>query len=275
MRTRAIPAAVLAAMTVVTLAPTATAASSPGEASPLDFAAALDVPDGTIYSARLRGAPEAAAVAGEALGTFPRTGDDYVILSTGVAADVPGGDPVDDLSTELGDARGADGNDLSQLSLTLVPPAGARCLALDYQLLSEEYPEFLDGEYNDVFTAELGRSDVTVAGDRIEAPRSFAVDPDGEIATVGTVLGFGRATDTGMDGTTVALEAHTRFVAGAEDGRFTLVLSVQDIGDSVYDTAVLLDSFRWLYGDMCAATPLERSPGGSGLDLFMPFQIVE
>ena len=82
----------------------------------------------------------------------------------------------------------------------------------------------------------------------------FAYDSDGNFVSINTVLGFQDASGTRMDGTTAPLVAVTPIETDIDTGRVTVFLSIQDIGDSIYDSAVLVDNFRWLYGSNCERT---------------------
>ncbi|MEV8359740.1 choice-of-anchor L domain-containing protein [Microbacterium sp. NPDC076895] len=235
-------------------------------AAPSGFSDAMDVPGGDVWSVTTAGSANAVAVSSAPFASFPRAGGSYVVLSTGNAADVVGGSPDTFLSTELGAASGADGNDLSQLLLELTPPAEATCLAVDFQFLSEEYPEYVGSEYNDIFTAELGESHFEFEGSQVIARNNFAYDSDGNFISINTVLGFHDATGTAMDGTTDPLVAVTPLETDINTGRVTAIFSIQDIGDSIYDSAVLLDNFRWLYGENCERTVASLSDSdGDGL----------
>lgn len=228
--------------------------ASTASAAPTSLTDALDVAGADVYSSTTIGAATAITTSSVPFGSFPRTGSDYIVMSTGNAAEVIGGDPSEFISTSLGAGGGADGNDLTQLSIELTPSAGATCLAFDFQFLSEEYPEYVGSRYNDIFTAELSQSRFDTDGSQVVAPNNFAYDSGGNFISINTVLGFHPATDTRMDGTTDPLVAVSPIEKDLETGRTTVVLSIQDIGDSVYDSAVLLDNFRWLYGSNCERT---------------------
>ena len=99
-----------------------------------------------------------------ALAGFPTDGSTFAILTNGSAdaADGPNGneddlpDISDDVSTNLGGATTRGGAfDATVLRVGVTVPAGANCLSVDFRFLSEEYPEFLQGMFNDSFLAEL------------------------------------------------------------------------------------------------------------------------
>ncbi len=214
------------------------------------IAAALDL--GPYVSATLGADSSSVLVSSTTIGSFPRAGGSYLILSTGDASAVVGGSPGEFISTDLPFAnQGADGNDLTSVRFEVTPPAAATCMAFDFQFMSEEYPEYIGVQFNDIFTAELNESEFFMsAGSQVAAPNNFAYDTDGNFISVNTVLGFAPATGTRMDGSTEALVAVSK-IEKNNAGNATLILSIQDVGDSVYDSAVLLDNFRWLYGNNC------------------------
>ena len=149
------------------------------EASPVD---ALDIDPATVLGHTVNADPASVLATGTALGGFPTQGSDYLILSTGQADSVAGGDPSEFISTDLASAAaGADGNDLTQLRVRLKPPGKATCIAFDFRFLSEEYPEYVGSAYNDIFTAELNESLFTVDGNQVVAPNNFAFDSEGAV----------------------------------------------------------------------------------------------
>lgn len=220
-----------------------------------DMAAAVGVDPAHLVDASWAGSAAGFFSARARFSAFPREGESYLVLSTGDAARVLGGTRSELLSTVLGNRLGADRNDLTQVTLELVPPPAARCLAFDFLFLSEGYPEYVGSRYNDVFTAELGESFFTMHGSQVVAPHNVAYDGAGNLISVNTVLGLTTAPDgTRMDGATAPLVAVAPVQPDLESGTVTLILSVQDIGDSVVDSAVLVDDLRWLQGEHCART---------------------
>ena len=120
---------------------------------------------------------------------FPTMGSDYFVMSTGAES----------TTTVLDGLNTAEGQDLVQTVLVLQPPAGASCLAFDFAFYSEEFPEFVGSQYNDVFIAEIGQSNFQQVNDQIIAPNNFAFDTEGNVVSVNTVFGV---TAANADGTT-------------------------------------------------------------------------
>ena len=223
---------------------------------------ALDIDASTVDAASSVGDPAGIAVAGTALGGLPTGGSDYLVLSTGNAGALAGSAGTF-ASTDLAGAGGADGNDLTQVRLDLTPPGTATCIGFDFAFLSEEYPEWVGFAYNDIFTAELNESSFSIIGNnQVVAPHNFAYDSAGNAVSVNTVFGMAELAGTTMDGATPLLSA-TSPVEKRLDGTMSLILSIQDLGDSIYDSVVLVDNLRWLYGANCTTgvTPLADADG--------------
>lgn len=180
---------------------------------------------------------------------FPISGNTYAVISTGNAADAPKPNTEGSLSTELDGLNNEQGNDLVQLSVTLKVPPGTQGWLVDWKFLSEEFPEWVGSQYNDAFLIETPFSEFQISGfATIEAPNNVALDPDGELVCVNTVGVVGmsawNALGTTYDGATATLTAGAPVPAGAEI--ITIVFSVTDLGDSIYDTTVFLDNFRFI-----------------------------
>ncbi len=190
------------------------------------------------------GTPNAVADSGTALGGFPRAGDTYAILTSGDAnlAD----DPNDSGSTgaDIGgdNVRGDTDLDVTILKIDLDVPAGRNCLSLDFRFLSDEFPEFVDSQYNDAFIAELDTSSWSTSGSDITAPDNFAFDPDGNVISINAAgaasMSVEDANGTTYDGATPLLGASKAITAGAH----SLYLSIFDQGDHIYDSAVFVDA---------------------------------
>jgi hypothetical protein len=197
----------------------------------------------------------AATTSSLSLTDFPSDGGSFAILSTGDAtkADDAPQSGFASVSAGGGNIRGNSDYDVTILRLGLnvpsVPPGATNCLQIDFQFLSEEFPEFKGSAYNDAFIAEIhppGASNPTwtTSGSTINAPDNFAFDEDGnEISVNG--LGETRVTEpqaagTIFDGATAPLVASTEITAGVH----TLYLSLFDQGDSIFDSAVFLDGLR-------------------------------
>ncbi|MGY4645957.1 choice-of-anchor L domain-containing protein [Cellulomonas sp. URHB0016] len=212
---------------------------------------AVDAPAGTVTGVTLDADPAAVAVGSSPVVDFPTRAGTYLVLSTGDATAVAPGTADTFVSTDLpGAPAGADGNDLTQVRLRLAPPARATCVLFDFTFLSEEYPEFVGTEFNDIFTAELNDSQFTLGENEVVAPLNFAYDSSGNPVSINTVFGMSPTPGTTMDGATPALTAKSPLQRGT-DGGYQLILSVQDLGDPDLDSAVIIDHLRFGSGTSC------------------------
>lgn len=209
--------------------------------------------------------PTAVADSESALGSFPTDGSTYAIMTSGDASLADGlavpecGDPdppsdPQDCFASAGGINFGEGdrdtaNDITTLRVDLSVPSGNDCLLVHFRFLSEEFPNFVGGAFNDAFVAELDVSDWTINEDlSINAPNNFAFGPDGpddnsdpDVISINS-LDFAGLSDENADGTaygggTPLLQAQTPITSGAHSVYF----SIFDQGDSGYDSAVFLD----------------------------------
>ncbi|MBI3957596.1 MAG: DUF4832 domain-containing protein [Chloroflexi bacterium] len=239
-----------------------TATHTPPSAA--DMANALDIPLAELVSADLGTSDgQGTGVFVNPAHGFPITGGTYAVLSTGHAADafLPNNEP--NLSTTLTGLNNSQGNDLVQLRLTLAVPVGASEWAVDFKFLSEEYPEYVGSIYNDAFLIETPLSTFVINAAEIDAPNNVALDPEGRQVTINSVgpggMTAANAAATTYDGATGKLTAVAPIPTGAS--QITIIFSVTDLGDSIYDTTVFLDNFRFILGTTQSYVPsLENFP---------------
>lgn len=192
---------------------------------------------------------------------FPVAGDSYTWLATGSPATLIGepGDFVSDGSAGVSDGL---------LKLELAPPENASCLAFDFIFMSEEYPEWVGSRFDDVFIAQLGPPDVTVStradgAPEVVAPGNFAFDEKGNQISVNTVFGMSSYPGIRMNGATPMLSAFSPIVPGQP---VTLSLTLKDVSDAIFDSAVFVDNLRFFPGDCKAGSstadeyPYGRNP---------------
>ena len=134
------------------------------------------------------------------------------------------------LMAMISSGNGALGEASSALEQSFTVPAGATKLIIHYNFVSEEYPEWVSSQYNDVFYASLHTPDGSkeIAFEEVNSANFEPVS--------GIPCGSGDCTW----GQTGWLEASVDVSewAGTDD---TLTLTVHDVGDTIYDTVVLLD----------------------------------
>jgi hypothetical protein len=188
------------------------------------------------------GAP--AAISTKRLAGFPRHGRSFAILTNGDAtlADDRNLDGAD--GVENGGATWRGSRDVTILRITLRVPRKATCLSVRFRFLSDEFPEFVNGAYNDAFIIELDDSTWNTISKRhtfISAPRNFAADAKGDPISVNAVgdasVRPSRAKGTIYDAATRLLRASTP----VSPGRHMVYMSIFDQGDSYYDSAVFVD----------------------------------
>lgn len=226
-------------------------------ATATELAAAMNIPADSLVSATI-GTSDAAGVGvgTTALGRyFPRRGGTFAILSTGAAAAADDPDDSQGTTTTLDGLNSPAGTDMVQLRVVLTPPAGSQCLSFDFAFFSEEFPEFVGSAFNDVFLAELGGSNFTMSGSNIIAPRNFAVDPVGSLISVNNLFGVTSGTRSTYDGATSVLRAQAALPATASP-TVELVFSILDVGDSILDSAAMLDNFRFSSAACATGTTL-------------------
>ncbi len=216
-----------------------------------DLAFAMGVNPSDLISATLNGSD----IRGVGIGTtplsgFPTQGTTFAILSTGLAASAELPNNQGNLSGFLIGLNNSQFNDLVQLALRVHVPASKNCLHVDFKFLSEEFPEFVGSNYNDAFTAELGGTNIIISGTSVSAPLNFAFDTLHQIISVNTVFGVMANTGTTYDGMTPLLRTQTQVTPTTTTD---IVFSVQDLGDSGYDSAVFLDRFVWTNESPCGA----------------------
>jgi hypothetical protein len=207
---------------------------------------------GTISNAVFTGSPEAA---GKFIGGASTIGiGDGVVLSSGAATSVVGPNLVDNISTDHGRAGEATldglvpgGGTLDAAVLEFDMTPSTTVLRFDFVFASDEYNEYANTQFNDVFGFFINGQNV-------------ALLPDGRNVTVDTVNGGnplgtneqnpdsyhnndlsdgGPFFDTEMDGFTDVLSVR-RDVSPGET--LHVKLAIADVGDHVYDSNVFIGS---------------------------------
>ncbi|MEO8751187.1 MAG: choice-of-anchor L domain-containing protein [Casimicrobiaceae bacterium] len=213
-----------------------------GPVTPTNNAAALAAmlagPGVTISNATFIGA---AAAAGTFTGGQVSIGiDGGVVLSTGAAQDTVGPNQSDATTTEFMQPGDSQLNtlvapyitqDAAILEFDVTPTANT--LSVRFVFASEEYPEFVNSQYNDVFAifvngvncANYGGRPVNVNSINATINEDLYLDND-----LGT-------RNTEMDGLTVPLEC---VAAVNPNVRNHVKIAIADTSDGIYDTAVFL-----------------------------------
>jgi hypothetical protein len=136
----------------------------------------------------------------------------------------------DDYMAIISSGDGAIGDASSSLGQSFSVPENVKELVIHYNFISEEYPEYVGSVFNDVMNVTLHTPDGSkeVA---FEEVNSATFEP-----VSGIPCGSGDCTwgQTGWSGEFIDVSQW----AGTDD---TLTLTVHDVGDTIYDTVVLLD----------------------------------
>ncbi len=216
----------------------------------------------TLNTDPLAPSPLPNATSDEPLADFPTEGSTYTIMTTGdpLFADDPNdegnigknlGEPIDPPT------RGDTAYDISTLAVPISVPTDKNCIALQYRFLSDEFPEYVDTQYNDAFIAELDVSNWTTSGSDIDAPRDFATNTGAAQVSVNGVgpiaVSPAESEGTTYDAATGLVTTKTQITPG----NHTLYLSIFDQGDQIYDSAVFVDNVRTLTESPATCKPPE------------------
>lgn len=196
----------------------------------------------------------------------PQLGDDFMILSSGIAADADQPDFVyPQAGTSFGNGIahpdpstmancGGSGdppsvNDYSEVELRLEVPSNASAFSFDFNFMSVEFPEWVCTEFDDTFLALLdsaaysGNVSFDAMGNRVSINVGFFDVCDPALSPVCTgaapLLGSGYETDGGGTGW---LTTTAPVIPGE---KITLKFVIFDEGDTILDSMVIIDNFRW------------------------------
>jgi|GEM_PF-1892051 len=211
----------------------------------------------------------------------PFGGTSYLVMATGPATgtshstDLPGG-------TEITDTfSGDDMNDAVELRFQLQAPPGATGFSIDYIFFSEEYEEFIGSSFNDKFYIFLeapsvnGGAKTVINYTTCSNPSSYSdfIDENGQpqcYIAINTAFseacpyaptningtGFECAPSGGIDSSSYGSSTGWLFTTWAIQGgeNFTLTFHIHDTSDGIYDSAVILDNFRFEGGTVQSGT---------------------
>jgi len=202
-----------------------------------------------------------------------KVGQSMVVLSTGKAVYNPQvtcpqtGTGFSNSATDPDPkAEDPEANDYVELALDIVVPANAQSFDFNFHFFSTEYPEWITSKFNDTFWVQLhskkfnGNISFDKNGTPIRIKNAFfdICDPDPTEPLTATMcsrpasmlIGTGYANDcTGKGPTSKANGGSTGWLhtsAPVTPGEtIKLVFSIFDKGDHKWDSAVLIDNFRW------------------------------
>ena len=140
-------------------------------------------------------------------------------------------------------SQGGTAHDLSAIAVSLVVPEGVNSLQFEAAFFSTEYPTYYGQEFNDMFVGWVetgnwtGNVSFDMAGNPISLNAGFLDFRDDDID-----LPEFEGTCFEGHGATRWLTSTAQVVPGEE---LTLYLAVFDLADSIVDSFVFLDNFRW------------------------------
>jgi uncharacterized repeat protein (TIGR01451 family) len=204
--------------------------------------------------------------------------EEGILLSSGDIANVVGPNEVDDITTnndlpgdeDLTALSGFPTNDASVLEFDFVPDAAA--VAFQYVFASDEYNEFVNSDFNDVFGFFVNGSNcATIDGDpvsinTINNGNPFGTDPRShpEFYVNNDLDDGGGTIDTEMDGLTTVLACESAVTPGATNH---MKLAIADASDFSLDSAVFLQAGSLTTGEPLTTAKAADSPtspaGGS------------
>ncbi len=196
----------------------------------------------------------------------PKGGNSFIALSSGVAAaptNTQSGTSFSNSQSPPAMACETQSTvyDYTELKLSLQVPANAQGFAFDFNFMSAEYPEYVGTTFNDKFFAML---------DSKKFKGNISFDSKGNCISInnalfnecqGCSLGAAGLTGTGYENGTGGGTGWLTTTAPVAPGEtISLRFIIFDEGDHIYDSAVLIDNFRWLSGST-SSTPSTIRPG--------------
>lgn len=178
----------------------------------------------------------------QSFGDFPVQGDQFGIISSGVAEDAA--DPYGDTSTYFAtnpsnnslipkSPDGYDVNDPAAIRLTFAVPSDAEKVEFTYAFATEEIPTWVGSSFQDFFTAELELPDGTV--------QNVATLPDGNPVTVDNVRKYvSSSNETSLNRVTETF-VNEIDVSSYQGEQLSLTFGVADVSDSSLNSAAFLD----------------------------------
>jgi hypothetical protein len=165
------------------------------------------------------------------LSAWTRSGDGRVVSGLGEFG--PSGNFMGLISTGLGFTESA-----GSIEQNFCLPANATHLAFNWNFSSEEFKEFCNSQFDDNFDVEL----VTDSGSSALFHASVnGLCATGPLAQSGLVFDKGDVWTTGWVSESIDIAG----IAAANNGKgVKIIFKSSDQGDSIYDTAILLDDIR-------------------------------
>jgi hypothetical protein len=206
--------------------------------------------------------------------------EEGVILSSGEANDVPGPNDSDSNTSSFGnpgdpdldDLSGFDTHDATVLEFDITPQADT--LTFDYVFASEEYNEFVESSFNDVFgffvesggvkvnCAVVGTPSQPVSINTINQGNPFGVPPfsNPELYRNNDLSDGGGLINTEADGLTVVLTCNASVTPGVPNH---IKLAIADASDFILDSWVFLRANSFVSSNISLSPLTATNPLGT------------
>ncbi len=140
-------------------------------------------------------------------------------------------------------------NDVLYFQFDVTVPKGTYGFNVDFAYFSVEYPEWVNTSFNDMAalwsTSESYTGNVTFISDNNDSARPLTVTALAQNGLIKYMPDAPELADTGFDLEGGGTGWATVKGSAVPEETFTLAWTVFDKGDSVLDTALLIDNWRW------------------------------
>ena len=142
---------------------------------------------------------------------------------------------------------GNEANDLMYFDFSVQTPGGTNGWELDFAYFSAEFPEYVNSTFNDIFAVWVESPDYTGNMCFVNNQPCTVTALDQAADTHGgvDVQTNAELNGTGFDGVGQTTGLFTLLGPATPNASLTLTFAIFDMGDSILDTAVFLDNWRW------------------------------
>jgi hypothetical protein len=142
---------------------------------------------------------------------------------------------------------GNEANDLMSFAFSVDTPGGTNGWELDFVYFSAEFPEYVDTSFNDIFAVWVQSPDYTgnMCFVNNEPCTVTALDAAADAFGGVDVQTGPELAGTGFTGVGQTTGLYTILGPATPNAQLDLSFAIFDMGDSVLDTTVLLDNWRW------------------------------
>jgi hypothetical protein len=142
---------------------------------------------------------------------------------------------------------GEEANDLMTMSFSVDTPGGTNGWELDFVYFSAEFPEYVDSTFNDIFAVWVDSPDYTgnMCFVNNEPCTVTALDSAADTFTGVDNVGHPSLAGTGFQGYGQTTGQYTILGPATPNSQLDLTFALFDMADTIYDTNVMLDNWRW------------------------------